>query len=60
MEPSNESLGGRVALVTGGGLGIGRAVAVGLAAAALVSWLPGDDTGQIWNASDLLPAGDHR
>lgn len=33
METLNESLAGRVALVTGGGRGIGRAVAVGLAAA---------------------------
>jgi NAD(P)-dependent dehydrogenase (short-subunit alcohol dehydrogenase family) len=33
METLNEALGGRVALVTGGGRGIGRAVAVGLAAA---------------------------
>jgi 3-oxoacyl-[acyl-carrier protein] reductase len=33
MEIPNETLDGRVALVTGGGRGIGRAVAVGLAAA---------------------------
>jgi hypothetical protein len=29
-------------------------------AAALLSLLPGDDTGQIWNATDPIPAGDHR
>jgi NAD(P)-dependent dehydrogenase (short-subunit alcohol dehydrogenase family) len=29
-------------------------------AAALLSRLPGDDTGQIWDATDPIPAGDHR
>jgi len=38
----------------------GTLLTPGQSAAALLSRLPGDDTGRIWDANNLLPAGDHR
>jgi NAD(P)-dependent dehydrogenase (short-subunit alcohol dehydrogenase family) len=38
----------------------GTLLTPGQSAAALLSRLAGGDTGQIWNASDPLPTGDHR